>query len=122
MDFLKRLGFYLGGFSVGLVLLAFLFNGKRTQCHYGPEARVINDLEQKSWKAHPSIKHPIAVDSTSVYSFLAQSSIDFSQSNPQQLPCRKYVLNTYYTEKNYVLEVENCKDYVEITKQTLIDP
>ncbi len=121
MDILKRVGYYLGGFSIGLVFLAFFFNGKRTQCHYGPEARVINDLEKKVWKIHPDIINPIAVDSMSVLRFLAQSSIDFSKSDPQQTPCRIYQLNTRYKEKNYSLSINNCKDHVEIMKQTLID-
>lgn len=122
MDILKRLGYYLVGFSIGLVFLAFFFNGKRTQCHYGPEARVINNLEQKTWKIHPEITNPIAVDSVSVLLFLAQSSIDFSKSNPQHTPCGIYQLNTRFKEKNYTLSVNNCDDYVEITKQTFIDP
>ena len=29
MSFLYRLGYYLGGFSAGLIILFFLFNGKR---------------------------------------------------------------------------------------------
>jgi len=49
MEFLHRLGYYLGGFSIGLVLLFFIFNGKRTQCHYGPEARVLDNLSDKNW-------------------------------------------------------------------------
>ena len=51
MSFLYRLGYYLGGFSAGLVILFFLFNGKRTQCNYGPEARVLNNLSEKHWQA-----------------------------------------------------------------------
>lgn len=49
MSLLKRLGFYLGGFSAGIIFLFVFFNGKRTQCHYGPEARVKNDIIQKKW-------------------------------------------------------------------------
>ena len=41
MSFLYRLGYFLGGFSAGLVILFFLFNGKRTQCNYGPEEKNI---------------------------------------------------------------------------------
>ena len=44
MSFLKRLSYYLGGFSVGIVLLLFFLGGKNTRCYYGPDARVINDF------------------------------------------------------------------------------
>ena len=30
MSFLKRLGYYLGGFSAGLIFLAFILNGKKS--------------------------------------------------------------------------------------------
>ena len=47
MKVLYRLGYYLGGFSVGLILLAFILNGKKTSCNYTPNARVIDNLLQK---------------------------------------------------------------------------
>ena len=47
MKLLYRLGYYLGGFSVGLIFLAFILNGKKTSCNYTPNARVIDNLLQK---------------------------------------------------------------------------
>ena len=49
MSFLKRLSYYLGGFSVGIVLLIFFLSGKNTRCTYTPDARVINDFSKKEW-------------------------------------------------------------------------
>ena len=46
MSFLKRLSYYLGGFSVGIVLLVFFLGGKNTRCTYTPDARVINDFSK----------------------------------------------------------------------------
>ena len=48
MSFLKRLSYYLGGFSVGIVLLIFFLSGKNTRCTYTPDARVINDFPKKN--------------------------------------------------------------------------
>ncbi len=39
MKLIQRIGYYLGGFSIGLVILAFFLNGKKTSCSYGPDAR-----------------------------------------------------------------------------------
>lgn len=66
MSFLYRLGYFLGGFSAGLVILFFLFNGKRTQCNYGPEARVINNLSEKNWETKTALLPGMSLDSTSV--------------------------------------------------------
>ena len=50
MNLLYRLGFYLVGFSIGLVFLTVILKGKKTSCNYGPNDRVISNLSKKSWK------------------------------------------------------------------------
>ena len=47
MTLLQRVGYYLGGFSMGLIILAFFLNGKHVSCSYGPEARVLKDISTK---------------------------------------------------------------------------
>ena len=47
MKFIHRLGYYLGGFSIGLIFLAFFLSGKRASCDYGPDARVLKNIGQK---------------------------------------------------------------------------
>ena len=55
MKILYRFGYYLAGLSIGLVFLAFIFNGKKTSCNYSPSARVKNNLLQKK------IENPIEI-------------------------------------------------------------
>jgi len=88
MSFLKRLGYYLGGFSVGLIFLAFFFNGKRTQCNYSPEARVLNDLSKKEWRFASDIKPIIQLDSVSIHSLVKYSDVDFRSSNTSKDSCK----------------------------------
>ena len=45
MKFIHRLGYFMGGFAVGLVILAVFLNGKRTSCAYFPDARVMRDID-----------------------------------------------------------------------------
>jgi len=47
MKFIHRLGYYLGGFSIGLIFLAFFLSGKRASCDYGPDARVLKNIGLK---------------------------------------------------------------------------
>jgi hypothetical protein len=56
MKFLYRLGFYFGGFSIGLIFLAFILNGKKTSCNYTPNARVIDNLLQKEIMISEDVK------------------------------------------------------------------
>ena len=47
MRLIQRLGYYLGGFSLGLIILAFFLSGKKTSCAYGPNARVLKNINTK---------------------------------------------------------------------------
>lgn len=113
MAFLHRLGYFLGGFSIGLVLLFFILNGKKTRCHYGPQARVIDNLSQKEWiSSTPQFSY--LLDSLRVASILKGATIDFKKSNTQLDSCKKYFLTSYYTNENISFVVENCKKKVII--------
>ena len=115
MSFLYRLGYFLGGFSAGLFILFFLFNGKRTQCNYGPEARVINNLSEKNWEAKTTLLPGMSLDSITVQSLLKHAAVDFSESDTKRDSCKRYALAGYYEEKNIIWEVENCAKTVYIT-------
>ena len=47
MKLIQRIGYYLIGFSIGLIILAFFFNKKNTSCSYGPNARVLKNINSK---------------------------------------------------------------------------
>ena len=114
MSFLYRLGYFLSGFSAGLIILFFLFNGKRTQCNYGPEARVINNLSEKNWETKTALLPGMSLDSTSVQLLLKHAAVNFSQSDTKRDSCKRYSLAGYYREKEISWEVENCKKTVYI--------
>ena len=44
---LYRIGFYLIGFSVGLMFLTFILDKKKTEFNYSPSARVKSNLLKK---------------------------------------------------------------------------
>ena len=85
MSFLYRLGYYLGGFSAGLVILFFLFNGKRTQCNYGPEARVLNNLSEKHWQAKTTLLPSMILDSITVQTLLKMLMLILGQVTRKEI-------------------------------------
>ena len=117
MKFIHRLGYYLGGFSIGLIFLAFFLNGKRASCDYGPEARVLKNINSKpqsiSEKAKESIVQ-IEIDSTSLSNLMRTGNVNFSESKTKLDSCNIYVIEGEFNNKDIVLEVENCE-----TKATL---
>ena len=111
MSFLYRLGFYLGGFSEGLVFLFFILNGKKTQCHYGPQARVLNDLSKKPWVFDGQKKQ---YDSLAISDFLKSAKVDFQRSETHLDSCKIYFLKKKKKKQDWSVRVENCKNTVNV--------
>ncbi|MGK0174297.1 MAG: hypothetical protein ACI9AT_000677 [Ulvibacter sp.] len=119
MKFAHRLGFYLGGFVIGLMLLFFFLGGKKTSCDYGPEARTLKNIRIKP--RHFSEKALLAfgnhkIDTTSISIFLKNGDVIFSESNTSLDSCKQYVIRGVVADKKYKIRVENCD-----SKATVLD-
>jgi hypothetical protein len=112
MKLLYRLGFYLIGFSIGLIFLSLIFKGKKTSCNYGPNDRVIRNLSKKSWKQQNKLSP--AFDSIEFQAFLNKASVDFVKSDTQKDSCKVYYINGYWVDKPISITVENCEKTVEV--------
>ncbi|WOD43345.1 hypothetical protein [Hwangdonia lutea] len=112
MKLIQRIGYYLGGFSIGLIILAFFLNGKKVSCDYGPDARVLKNINSKVIKYSDAT----IADSTAIRHVLQKGDIDFSKSESRQKPCSIYVIEGDYNDKEVVLTVENCDSIATITK------
>ena len=112
-SFLKRLGYYLGGFSVGLILLTFILSGKKTSCNYGPNARVLDNLSEKPIVIPTALKakYHTLTDSL-VQQLLTSGTVDFSKSDTKRDSCRLYHIDAAH-KKSYLV-VENCAKTVRI--------
>lgn len=113
MKLLYRLGYYLAGFSVGLIFLAFIFSGKKTSCNYGPSARVKDNLLQKEILLGPEVRKrfPALTDST-IRTYINRGKLNFSKSKTQLDSCRIYHIELQ--EEQAFIEVANCKRQVEV--------
>ena len=108
MKFTYRFAYYLIGLLMGLFVVAAIFSGKDTRCNYFPNARVLNDLENKPFvysdKAS-QILNEKWVDTADIKNTLKFGDVDFDKSN---LPLEKGKLYTIYgkTAKNQEITVE----------------
>lgn len=122
MKLIQRVGYYLGGFSLGLIILAFFFNKKKTSCSYGPEARALKNINLKEIVYSPQIQSDIqnsSIDSVTIRSVLKNGSINFSESNTRQEPCGLYVIQQNLENKDIILTVENCDSIATILNHKL---
>ena len=115
MSLLKRLGYYLIGLAIGLVLLAFFLNRKRAEFCYLPNCRVLKELRSKPMVFSEEFKDDLreqGQDSVLVYTFLSQGDVDFGNSDTKAKPCPIYLIETETGGKNMELIVENCDSLV----------
>lgn len=119
MKLIHRIGYYLGGFSIGLILLAFFLSGKRTSCDYGPDARVLKNISLKQHQYSEDALKSISnngIDSLSLAKILRFGDVNFSKSNTDLDSCKIYVVEGDYNDREVSLTIENCDSIAKINK------
>lgn len=121
MPFLKRLGYFLFGLSIGLVFLAFFFKKKTqdtgTSFCYLPNCRVLKDMRTKSLFFSEKVSSQLLskeIDSSAIIYFFKAGDVNFSKSNTKTSPCKTYVIEANFEDKIGVIEVKNCPSKLEV--------
>lgn len=113
MKFINRLGFYLGGFAIGLIILTFILSGKNTSCDYGPNARTVKNITSKPLEYSLSTEDYISevgLDSTTVSNLIKYGDVDFNKSIINEESCNTYFIESSYKDQDVTITVLNCKD------------
>ena len=123
MKLIQRIGYYLGGFSIGLIILAFFLSGKKTSCDYGPNARVVKNINLKTKKYSEEVlleMQRLDIDSAQISRLIKTGDIDFSESETKSKPCKRYVLENEFQNQDLKLWIENC-DSIATIERILLD-
>lgn len=121
MSFLWRLVYYSFGFFIGLIILSFIFSGKKTTCNYSPNDRVIADISKKSLMHNFIINENDFIDSARFAKFIQSAKVNFSQSNTKVDSCKIYSLYGYEKGINRNLKLKNCKKRIIILEFSEIE-
>ena len=119
MKFIHRLGYYLGGFAIGLIILAFFLSGKKTSCAYGPDARVLKNIRIKERAYSPEViaeMQKLQIDSAAISTVLRKGDIDFSRSNTNPDSCKTYMVTGNSASGELELLFENCDSIATLQK------
>mgnify|MGYP003667261580 CR=1 FL=1 len=116
MSFLKRLGFFIFGLSIGIVFLVFFFQNKSketgTEFCYLPNCRVLKDLRSKSYSYSDEVTRMLAngeIDSLRIKDFFLNGDVDFKNSDTKSTPCKTYFIeNETESGAMKTLKVTNC--------------
>jgi len=117
MKFAHRLGYYIGGFGIGLILLLFFLNGKDASCDYGPNARTVKNISSKPFQYSNKASNFISkqtLDSTTIFNLVKYGSVDFSKSKTEIDSCKIYLIENSYKERDLELQIKNCDSIVTI--------
>lgn len=122
MKLIQRIGYYLGGFSIGLILLAFFLSGKKASCSYGPNARVLKNISTKPLKYSDEALTYIdnkVIDTSLINTTLRKGKVNFSLSDTALDSCKIYVIEEDVDNIEILLTIENC-DSLAILKNIRI--
>jgi len=111
MKLIQRTGYYLAGFSIGIVILAYIWKGKKAEFNYFPDARVLKNINTKEQLFSNKVKMAITdktIDTAAISYVLMKGDVNFSKSQTKLKPCKIYVIEGDYNDKEIVLTVENC--------------
>lgn len=116
MAFLKRLGFYLIGVSIGVVFLTFFFKKKTEDtgvyfCYF-PNCRTLKDIRSKSMHYSDVIRYQLLekqLDTADIVSLLTNGEVDFGASDTKSVPCKTYIIEGQLHNKEVIATVENCQ-------------
>ncbi len=123
MAFLKRLGFYLIGLSIGLIFLIVFLKNKAeetgTSFCYLPNCRVLKELRSKPMTYSPEFQQLLdsgVVDSLDISAYLTDGDIDFKNSDTRSTPCKSYRIESPREQQTAVLIVDNCMDTIVLQR------
>jgi len=125
-SFLKRLGFYMGGLAIGIIILAFFVKGSGASCefNYFPNARVLKDIRSKQRYFGPEIQQLLdnkVLDTLEISNILKYGDVNFSKSDVNATPCKIYYIDGILKNKDIELLVENCKNKTNIKSIKMLE-
>ncbi|MDO1500517.1 hypothetical protein Q2T40_10290 [Winogradskyella maritima] len=119
MKFIHRLGYYLGGFAIGLIILMFFLNGKDASCDYGPNARTTKNIASKTLKYSEDVAITMNnrdIDTIIAKQLIRYGDVDFSESETERDSCKVYHIENSYKDIPVILKVENCDSIATVLK------
>lgn len=117
MKLIHRIGYYLGGFSIGLIFLAFFLSGKKASCSYGLDARVLKNISTKQLVYSQNVLELLknrSIDTLTISEILKFGDVDFSKVDRDLDFCKLYIIEHEIDEKDIALIVENCETIATI--------
>lgn len=119
MPLLKRIGYYLIGLSIGVIFLIFFFKNKQTEFCYLPNCRVLKEVRENNFKVEPDVQNTLdnlQLTEQDIEDILTYGDVNFSESDTHAEPCRMYIIEAIWKEKEVTFSIKNCPDEAILEK------
>ncbi|SNR36295.1 hypothetical protein [Lutibacter flavus] len=118
MTFKQRLPFFLGGLTIGIIVVVFFLGKKETTFDYLPNARVLKNINTKERiysDESLAIINSMQIDTSQISKILKKGNVDIL-NKIKTASCIEYNIEGKKELKNVTLTVENCKTIAIIKK------
>jgi hypothetical protein len=120
---LKRIGYYLVGFSLGAIGVYFFWQKKNATFDYGMDARTLKTIRIRKRIFSDEAKKSMEkynIDTTKVATILYLGDVDFGKGKPRQNPCAEYYVTGKDALKNVHLYIKRC-DSTATIEQVIVE-
>lgn len=111
MTTLQRFGYFGVGLFFGIIILIFFLGGKRASCDYGPNARVLAEIESKTRlysENSEKFMQEHKIDTAEISGILNAGKVNFDRSDVHATPCNQYYISGSTKDTIVELEIQNC--------------
>lgn len=119
MTFKQRLPFFLGGLTIGIIIVVFIFTKKNTTFDYGPNARVLKNIRIKDRvisKEAMDVLYFYNLDTAIVSNIFQNGNVDLSNKIKLDTCLYQYNIEGRNQLKNITLTIKNCDSVVYVDK------
>ena len=119
MTFRQRLPYFLGGLTIGIIVVVFIWGKKNTTFDYGPNARVLKNLRVKERHFSQDALTILAsqkIDTANITQILKNGDVDLMNKIKLDTCLYQYNIKGRKELKNVTLTVINCDSIATIDK------
>ncbi|PHQ56636.1 MAG: hypothetical protein COC16_02930 [Lutibacter sp.] len=122
MTFKQRLPYFLGGLTIGVIFVLFIWNKKETEPFaYSPNSRILKNIRIKNRLFSAEVLtfiNSYKVDTSQISQILKNGNVDVW--NKEKLEgCIRYRIKGRKDLKNVTLTIKNCDSTATIEKITI---
>jgi len=119
MTFRQRLPYFLGGLTIGIIVVIFFWGKKDTTFDYGPNARVLKNLRVKERLFSQDALTMLSskkIDTANISQILMNGDVDIMNKIKLDSCLYQYNITGVKDLKNVTLTVINCDSTATIDK------